>query len=81
MMIELIMQTDTEGGYELLAAYEQALYRFGGRPHWGQFNVLTERRIEELYGAAPVETWRAAAASLDPAGTFCGAFSLRCGLR
>ncbi len=81
MMIELIMQTDTEGGYELLAAYEQALYRFGGRPHWGQYNVLTERRIEELYGASPVATWRAAAAALDPAGTFCGAFSLRCGLR
>jgi FAD/FMN-containing dehydrogenase len=81
MMIELIMQTDTEGGYELLAAYEQALYRFGGRPHWGQFNVLTERRIEELYGASSVAAWRTAAATLDPAGTFCGAFSLRCGLR
>jgi len=41
MMIELIQLTRTEGGYELLAAYEEALYELGGRPHWGQVNTLT----------------------------------------
>jgi hypothetical protein len=41
MMIELIQATETEGGYELLGAYEDALYALGGRPHWGQVNTLT----------------------------------------
>ena len=33
MMIELIQLTRTEGGFELLAAYEEALYDLRGRPH------------------------------------------------
>jgi hypothetical protein len=41
MMIELIQMKWTEGGYELLAAYEEALYDLCGRPHWGQVNTLT----------------------------------------
>jgi hypothetical protein len=41
MMIELIRSTRAERGFELLAAYEEALYDLGGRPHWGQVNTLT----------------------------------------
>jgi hypothetical protein len=41
MMVELIQPTHTEGGFELLAAYEDALSALGGRPHWGQVNTLT----------------------------------------
>src|SRR5256885_8658587 len=41
MMIELIQLTRSDGGYELLAAYEKALHELGGRPHWGQVNTLT----------------------------------------
>src|SRR5205085_1114446 len=51
MMIELIMLTHTEGGFELLADYEEALYALGGRPHWGQVNTLTgsDGLIESMY--------------------------------
>ena len=41
VMLELIQLTRTEGGFELLAEYEEALYAVGGRPHWGQYNTLT----------------------------------------
>ena len=41
MMMELIQLRGNEGGYELLAAYEEALHDLGGRPHWGQVNALT----------------------------------------
>jgi L-gulono-1,4-lactone dehydrogenase len=41
MMIELIQLSRCDGGYELNAAYEQALSRLGGRSHWGQVNTLT----------------------------------------
>ena len=41
MMIELIQLSRCDGGYELNAAYEQALNKLGGRPHWGQVNTLT----------------------------------------
>ncbi|HWT25096.1 MAG TPA: D-arabinono-1,4-lactone oxidase [Solirubrobacteraceae bacterium] len=78
MMIELIMQTDTEGGFELLAAYERALHELGGRPHWGQVNDLTERALGELYPALP--TWRAARRELDPDGVFDAPFTTRTGL-
>jgi FAD/FMN-containing dehydrogenase len=37
-------------GYEnLFRDFENALYRFGGRPHWGKFNFLTKERVRELY--------------------------------
>jgi hypothetical protein len=78
MMIELIMQTDTEGGFELLAAYERALYALGGRPHWGQVNALTERTLHALYPR--VDAWRAAHAQLNASGVFDGPFSARVGL-
>jgi FAD/FMN-containing dehydrogenase len=77
MMIELIMQTDTEGGFELLAAYERALYALGGRPHWGQVNALTERTVQALYPR--VDTWRAAHGQLNASGVFDGPFSARVG--
>jgi D-arabinono-1,4-lactone oxidase/FAD binding domain len=41
MMIELIQLSRSDGGYELNAAYEQALSKLGGRPHWGHCNTLT----------------------------------------
>jgi pimeloyl-ACP methyl ester carboxylesterase len=41
MMMELIQLRGNDGGYEMLGAYEEALYALGGRPHWGQVNTLT----------------------------------------
>ncbi len=78
MMMELILQTETEGGFELLAAYERALLELGGRPHWGQVNYLTERELRRLYPR--VDTWLDARAELNPSGVFDGPFSARVGL-
>ena len=49
------MLARTEGGFELLAAYEEALYELGGRPHWGQVNSLPggARRLAALYPELP----------------------------
>jgi L-gulono-1,4-lactone dehydrogenase len=79
MMIELILQTDTEGGFELLDDYERALIRQGGRPHWGQVNRLTARDLRALYGDR-VDDWLAARAELDRTGVFDSPFSRRVGL-
>ena len=51
MMIELIQLSRSDGGYELNAAYEKALNKLGGRPHWGQVNTLnaSEGLLETMY--------------------------------
>ena len=83
MMIELIELVDTEGGYELLGRYEDALYELGGRPHWGQVNTLTGShdflRSEGMYGAG-LDHWLAVREELDPGGRFDGPFAKRVGL-
>jgi len=80
MMIELILMTKTEGGFELLAAYEDALYALGGRPHWGQVNTLTGSGglLDEMYPALP--QWREVHADLNSSGVFDSPFSKRVGL-
>jgi L-gulono-1,4-lactone dehydrogenase len=79
MMIELILQTDTEGGFELLDDYERALLALGGRPHWGQVNRLTAADLRTLYGDR-VDDWLAARSELDQTGVFDSPFSRRVGL-
>ncbi|MET0973283.1 MAG: FAD-binding protein [Thermoleophilaceae bacterium] len=78
MMIELIQATRTEGGFELLAAYEDALYDLEGRPHWGQVNTLTPERVRSLYPRLP--EWMAVHARLNASGVFDGPFPKRVGL-
>ncbi len=78
MMIELIMQTGTEGGFELLAAHEDALYELGGRPHWGQVNTLTEPALRALY--PQLDRWLAVHADLNATGVFDSPFTKRVGL-
>jgi L-gulono-1,4-lactone dehydrogenase len=80
MMIELIQMTDTEGGYELLGAYEEALYELGGRPHWGQVNTLTGSHdtLRRLYG--DYDRWLDVRHRLDPHGTFDSPFAKRVGI-
>ena len=80
MMLELIQLTRTEGGFELLAAYEEALYRVGGRPHWGQYNTLTGshdllRKMYPHFG-----DWLAVHAQINASGVFDGPFSKRVGI-
>ncbi len=77
MMIELIMLTRTEGGFELLADYERELYALGGRPHWGQFNVLTPSAVRKLYRR--LDRWLEVHADLNDTGVFDGQLSRRVG--
>ena len=80
MMIELIQATRTEGGYELLGAYEDALYALGGRPHWGQVNTLTGSHdtLRRLYPA--YDRWLAVHDELNASGVFDSPFSKRVGI-
>jgi hypothetical protein len=80
MMIELIQMTHTEGGVELLGAYEEALYALGGRPHWGQINTLTGSHglLAEMYPRYP--DWLAVHARLNASGVFDSPFSKRVGI-
>ena len=78
MMIELIMMTRTNGGFELLADYERELYELGGRPHWGQFNVLGPKVVREMY--PQLDRWLEVHADFNETGVFDGPFSRRVGL-
>jgi hypothetical protein len=80
MMIELIMLTHTEGGFELLADYEEALYVLGGRPHWGQVNTLTGSHdlIASMYPR--FDDWLAVHERLNSSGVFDSPFSKRVGI-
>jgi hypothetical protein len=77
MMIELIQATETEGGYELLGAYEEALYDLGGRPHWGQVNTL-RAPLARLY--PEFDRWLAVHDELNASGVFGSPFSKRVGI-
>jgi L-gulono-1,4-lactone dehydrogenase len=80
MVIELIMMTNTEGGMELLATYEDALYELSGRPHWGQLNWLTDSYdlVSRLYPR--LDAWLVVRQQLDPSGLFDSPFTKRTGL-
>ncbi len=80
MMIELIMATHTQGGEELLTAHENALYKLGGRPHWGQINSLTgsHNLITEMYPF--YAEWQEVHAQLNSSGVFDSPFSKRVGI-
>jgi FAD/FMN-containing dehydrogenase len=80
MMIELIQLTRTEGGYELLAAYEEALYELGGRPHWGQVNTLTGSHglVASMYPR--YGDWLDVRRRLDAGGVFDSTFTKRVGI-
>lgn len=80
MMIELIMLTHTEGGFELLADYEEALYALGGRPHWGQVNTLTgsDGLVTAMYPR--FDDWLAVHGQLNASGVFDSPFSKRVGI-
>jgi L-gulono-1,4-lactone dehydrogenase len=80
MMIELIQLSRCDGGYELLAAYEEALGRLGGRPHWGQVNTLTarERLLDTMYPR--YRDWLEVHHQLNASGVFDSPFTDRVGI-
>jgi hypothetical protein len=80
MMIELIQLTRSDGGYELLAAYESALSKLGGRPHWGQVNTLTasEELLTTIY--PHYREWLQVHHRLNASGVFNSPFTERVGI-
>lgn len=78
MMIELIMVTESRGGYTLLEGYEHRLADLGARPHWGQYNTLTPERVAQLYPAW--DKWLAAESELNASGVFDSPFTRRVGI-
>lgn len=78
MMIELIMVTESRGGYTLLEGYEHRLEDLGARPHWGQYNTLTPERVAQLYPAW--DKWLAAESELNSSGVFDSPFTERVGI-
>ena len=77
MMIELIQATDTEGGYELLGAYEEALYDLGGRPHFGQVERRSAGPLGRMY--PEFDRWLAVHDELNATGVFDSPFAKRVG--
>jgi xylitol oxidase len=80
MMMELIQLSRTDGGFELLAAYEEALYALGGRPHWGQYNTLTGSHdlMRSMYPR--YDDWMQVYGTLNASGVFDGPFTKRVGI-
>ena len=80
MMMELIQLRGNEGGYEMLGAYEDALYALGGRPHWGQVNTLTGSHglVASMYPR--YADWQAVHRQMNSTGVFDSPFSKRVGI-
>jgi len=80
MMIELIELSRSDGGYELIAAYEKELSKLGGRPHWGQVNSLSasEGLLETMYPRYP--EWLQVLGQLNSSGVFDSPFTDRVGI-
>ena len=80
MMIELIQLSRCDGGYELNAAYEQALNKLAGRAHWGQVNTLSagEGRLATMYPG--YREWLGVHRRLNSSGVFDSPFTDRVGI-
>ena len=78
-MIEIPVVNGTYGGFDLLQHYEEAMYEFSGRPHWGQVNYLTGSNdlIKKMYPA--YDKWIKVYKELNKRGTFNNQFTDRCG--
>jgi alditol oxidase len=77
MMMELIQLKRTEGGMELLAAYEEALKPFAARPHWGQIQSLSGGKAQLATLYPHLGDWLEVRDRLDPRGTFASPMSRR----
>jgi L-gulono-1,4-lactone dehydrogenase len=80
MMIELIQLSRSDGGYELNAAYERALAKLGGRPHWGQISTLNanDELLETMYPR--YRDWLRVHNVLNANGGFDSPFTERVGI-
>ncbi len=78
-MIEIPMINGTIGGKEILKKYENAMFEFGGRPHWGQINYLSGSNdlIRSMY--PKYDDWLSVFNELNSGGMFDNTFTDRCG--
>jgi choline dehydrogenase-like flavoprotein len=77
-MVEIICVKDTAGALELMYRYEHEMYRFGGRPHWGQVNSISSYEVHRFY--PHLQEWLEVHKILNAKGTFDSPFSWRVGL-
>ena len=80
-MLEIIVVKDTQGSFEMMHRLENEMYKYSGRPHWGQVNTLTgsHNLIESMY--PEYGKWLAVYRQLNKNGTFDSPFSKRVGFR
>jgi L-gulono-1,4-lactone dehydrogenase len=78
-MIEMPLVNGTQGGLEILERYENAMYEFSGRPHWGQVNHVSGNHgfIKKMYPM--YEKWQKIFNEFNQKGTFVNKFTDRCG--
>ena len=78
-MIEMPFVNGTQGGMEILERYENAMYEFSGRPHWGQVNHVSGNHgfIEKMYPKYKI--WQKIFNEFNKKGTFINKFTDRCG--
>jgi hypothetical protein len=78
--IELASIKNLPGNLDWLRYVQNAAISRGGRPHWGQYNKLTEAQTTKLYGA-DLDRWREALLALSgDSTTFSDGFTRRRGL-
>jgi hypothetical protein len=78
-MMEIIVMKKTLGAFQMYERFENELYKYGGRPHWGQVNTLTGSHglVESMY--PEYKKWIKVYKQLNSKGTFDNVFSKRVG--
>lgn len=79
-MVEIIMIKDAHGGKELYEILENELYKFGGRPHWGQFNYVTRSKIEKYNLYPEIDKWKKVKDHINSTGVFDNFFASKIGV-
>lgn len=79
-MIEFPVLNGTIGGEEMLARVESEMYKYGGIPHWGQYNHagIGDETLNKLY--PNFYKWLKNYRDLCPGGTFQNDFTERCSI-
>ncbi|MBS0629145.1 MAG: FAD-binding protein [Verrucomicrobia bacterium] len=62
-----------DGFRELFQAFENAMFKYRGRPHWGKIHTLTKEKVKELYPQT-YDRFVEAKKQLDPDGLFSNAY-------
>lgn len=65
-----------KGFSKIFKEVEEALYKYGGRPHWGKVHFLTRERVAELYGKNHAR-FIDAMHELDPEGMFINEYAAK----